>query len=189
MKVSYLLITACLLVACTGDRLVLSPEQVVARSIPRDAQQFQLLAQGVTPEREIAVVYSYRIPTPAEPWPEDYTLGYKIFKRVGWGRWEDTWTSEGSTPTMIQVPFPIQYNVFQNGYTAVYGPLQSPRIQSVEAVFSNGEAVRQDFEGTGFLIFWEEKVDVCELRFYDSQGGLLESKVLSERHEGSNECP
>jgi hypothetical protein len=162
--------------------------QVVARGIPRDAQGFSVLAQGVNPEGDVAVVYSYREPTPGDSWPQDYSLGYKVLERAGWGEWEVNCFSLHTAPTLVQVEFPILYDVFQGGHTAVYGPVESPLVNAVAAIFSSGEEVSHAVQGAGFLIFSEEEGDVCELRYFDSQGQLLESKALSRRRESSDEC-
>jgi hypothetical protein len=60
-----------LLGSCSGSggHPLPSLEKEILRSLPRDYRQFQVLAQDVNPEGDVAVVFSYRTRTSGNPWP------------------------------------------------------------------------------------------------------------------------
>lgn len=180
-----------LLAACStqANRLPQSPVEAVRQMIPRNARKSRIFGTSTAPSGETAVIFEYRQPQTGNQSRDEYILGFSL---VSWGAdsgWQANHTFLSGRDLVGDLETPIAYEVYQDGFTAVYGPLGSPQVRFVEAAFANGEKIRQQIDADYFLIFSPLKVDVCELVFYSQGEEILERKSPPRQREYSDTCP
>lgn len=160
--------------------------EVVRQSIPRDAYAVKIFGTGAAPNGDTAVIYEYRQPQSANRSQEHYILGLSLVSWTADSGWQANHTSLSGRDLVIELETPITYEVYQDGFTAVYGPVDKSQTTSVEAVFSTGQKTQQQIIDDYFLIFSPQPVDVCELVFYGKGEEVLERKSPSRQRDYSD---
>lgn len=182
MKKIVILLTGFLLAGCFGlgrgrpNTLL----EAALEALPRDAQQFRGYGMERTPDGNVGVVYSYRIPVRDNPGWVDHILVYVEVERKNLFEWERVHTCFAPTERLSGVALPYEFRMFQNGCSVLFGQIYSEDIRAIEVSFSNGESARKNMENDFFLVFIPDEVDVCGLRFL-GEGDLTVDEKSSDR--------
>ncbi|KAA3647683.1 MAG: hypothetical protein DWQ07_01485 [Chloroflexi bacterium] len=157
--------------------------------MPANAWDVRILGQQVTPDGKQAVVYLYSIPDQQFSWMKENIVGYSIVERVDWLFWRtgSTYSIGASLPRKLDA-YP-DYGIFQDGYTAVYGPMDEAEVQAVEVDFADGATQREERPADYFLFFSPSGMDVCALRFLGGDDELISEVYISPLSEYGDECP
>ena len=114
---------------------------------------------------------------------------YVEVERKNLFEWERVHTHFAPVERLVEVHLPYEHRVFQDGYTALFGQINSEDITVIEVTFSNDEKARKNIEAGFFLVFLPDGDDICELRFYGVNDQIVDEKSLNRDLPESNECP
>lgn len=162
-----------------------SPESAVAHtylSNRGNVEAFHILGTRKTPDGRMGSVYTFSR-------SGDYGVGYAVSKKIDPFQWMVVATNDYESPSPPKKSMPVDYEVYQDSYTALFGPVFSTDVVSVEADFSDGEAVQDLVVGGYFLLFSSRQADVCSMKVVGSGDQILFQKTFSRRFIESDECP
>jgi len=162
-----------------------SPESAVAHqylSNKGKVEAFHMLGTRKTPDGKMGSVYTFSR-------SGDYGVGYAVSEKIDPLQWMVVATNDYESPLPPKKTMPVDYQVYQDSYTALFGPVFSKDVVSVEANFSDGEAVQYLVTGGYFLLFSSRQTDVCSMKVIGSGNQILFQKTFSKRFMESNECP
>lgn len=178
MKVSLIsLLFAFILSACIPKGSVSNPMQDTQQMLFRDfpeALDRRVLGMRQTPEAEVVVIYTYRMPPKGDNSGSFFT-GVSAYRRTPSGAWEQ---SGGGGAGSSQPPAPgqlLDYFTVGGGTTsaAIYGQVLSPAVSAVEGELSSGETVRDEAGDRAFALFAPAGVKVCRLKALGANGEAL----------------
>lgn len=177
--------------AMQGSRQpALTPEQAILRSIPSSARDVRILVSSPAPDGATALVYSYSILEQVGERTQKYNvLGFGTADLNEQGSWSLTSSRSTGIPSPNTFDVYPSHDIYQSGYTAVYGLVQEEQAAQVQVTFSSGETVSQAVDGGYFLVFSVEPLDVCALSYLDARGNLIERDELNRDFEESDTCP
>lgn len=141
-----------------------------------------MLGTRKTPDGKMGSVYTFSR-------SGDYGVGYAVSEKIDPLQWMVVATNDYESPLPPKKTMPVDYQVYQDSYTALFGPVFSKDVVSVEANFSDGEAVQYLVTGGYFLLFSSRQTDVCSMKVIGSGNQILFQKTFSKRFMESNECP
>jgi hypothetical protein len=162
-----------------------SPEKAVTHQVlsrSKNIEAFDLLGTQNTPDGKMGSVYTYSH-------SGGYVVGYAVSEKVDPFQWRVVSSNDYESPSMPKKSMPVDYQVYQDGYTALFGPVFSKDVVSVEANFSDGEAVLDQVAGGYFLIYSSRPTDVCAMKVVGNGDQVLFQKTFSNRYVESDECP
>jgi hypothetical protein len=162
-----------------------SPESAVAHkylSNSRNIESFHMLGTRKTPDGKMGSVYTFSR-------SGEYGVGYAVSEKIDPFQWRVVATNDYKSASPPKKSMPVDYQVYQDGYTALFGPVFSKDVVSVEANFSDGEAVQDRVAGGYFLVFSSRQADVCYMKVVGSGDQILFQKTFSKRFIESDECP
>lgn len=166
-----------------------TPVQAAIEVLPRNAQEFRGHGMEITPNGNVGVVFSYKLPVEGKPRWIEHVLVYAEVERKNLFEWERISTFFAPVERLVGVQLPYEYRAFQNGYTAFFGQINSEDIAAIEVTFSNDEKVRKNIETGFFLVFLPDGVDICELQFYGPDQQIVDEVSLNRNQPESNQCP
>ena len=136
-----------------------------------------------------ALFFSYKLTVEGKPRWREHVLVYVEVERKNLFEWERVHTHFAPVERLVEVHLPYEHRVFQDGYTALFGQINSEDITVIEVTFSNDEKARKNIEAGFFLVFLPDGDDICELRFYGVNDQIVDEKSLNRDLPESNECP
>jgi hypothetical protein len=168
-----------------------NPRSAITSNLEYDSarlEDFKFYGVRPTPDGKMAGVYSY-FDTGSNTQPGTYYTVYAVVEQVSLFQWQVTSTYAYGSPSLPHEGIPIDYIVLQTDYTAVFGPIFSDQVSTVEVSLVDGtrraESILEDY----FLIFISKVVDVCQIQAFDAGGESLYRVELSKWTPESNECP
>lgn len=172
-----LLLFTLILSACIPRGSVRNPMQDTQQMLFRDfpeALDKRVLGMRQTPEGEVVVIYTYRMPPKGDD-SGSYFTGVAAYRRTPSGAWEQ---SGGGGAGSSQPPAPDQlldYFTVGGGTTstAIYGQVLSSTVSAVEGELSSGETVREEAGDRAFVIFAPTGAKVCRLNVLGTNGEVL----------------
>lgn len=178
MKVSLIsLLFAFILSACIPRGSVSNPMQDTQQMLFRDfpeALDRRVLGMRQTPEGEVVVIYTYRIPPRGDESGSFFT-GVSAYRRTPTGAWEQSGgggagSSRPPAPDQLLDYFTVEGSTTS---TAIYGQVLSPDVSAVEGALSSGDTLRDEAGDRAFAIFTPAGVKVCRLKALGANGEVL----------------
>ena len=169
------LLCTLILSACLPRGSVSNPMQDTQKMLFRDfpeALDRRVLGMRQTPEGEVVVIYTYRMPPRGDESGSFFT-GVSAYRRTPGGAWEQ---SGGGGAGSSRPPAPDQlldYFTVRGSTTAIYGQVLSPDVSAVEGELSSGDSVRDGAGDRAFAIFAPARVKVCRLKALGANGEVL----------------